>query len=296
MARTFGSIQFELAQFASANKLPAVDFELLRGWINDAYFGVLKSREWTGMQSDYSIPATGIYETGTVTLTNGSAVITGSGTTFTTAMTARKFRVPGQNEWYFFQYVSPTSGSLDRPYERDTVAGASFQIFQSHYSLVAGRARSIVGMRNIRTNNPIDLTTLEELDRMDPSRLAMGEPRYWRPSGDGPIYHVIELWPAPDVAMGVSYTYLNLPSEFDGTNTETELLSWVDPRVVIAGAKRLMQAHFERYTQSAFEKGIASDALQSMVQTEIDTVGPGRLRMASRYTRHRRHRGSRRCD
>ena len=72
------------------------------------------------------------YTTGTVAVTNGSATVTGSGTTFTPAMVGRWLRVPapsGDNEWYkIIGYTSSTVITLFQTYNGTTVSGASYTI------------------------------------------------------------------------------------------------------------------------------------------------------------------------
>jgi hypothetical protein len=295
VSRTFGQIQFELTSFAKSNQLPAVDLELVRGWINEAYGDVLDHRGWKGLEVRAVLQTVSTYRTGTVTVTNGSAAVTGSGTTFTTAMTGRQFRVPGSYESYTFTYVSGTSGTLDRNFEGETAAGIAFEIFQTVYQLPA-RVKHIALMRNPRTNHPMQLMTEENLDQASAARLTIGEPYFYSPATDTtdaatPIYHQVEIYPAPETAVGLNYTYVRLPIEFSGTNTSVEILPWVDSRAVIAGAKALMLAHMKQYQEAGAEGVIASRSIDRMSQVETATVGPSRLRMAPRYTRHRRTRG-----
>lgn len=102
------------------------------------------------------------YTTGTVTATNNSQTITGSGTTWTEAMVGRWFIVddptaPGQGYWYRISaFTSTTSLTLETSYEATTVAGATYRIGQTpeipeegHIVLVDGvTADYYAGMRS----------------------------------------------------------------------------------------------------------------------------------------------------
>jgi hypothetical protein len=297
VGRTFGEIQFELTHFCRTANLPSVDLELLKGWINESYDKVLKLREWKGLETDATLQTVSTYRTGTVDVTNGSNAVTGTGTTFTSQMTGRKFRVLGRDEYYTFTYVSATSGTLDRNYEGDTVDDGTFEIFQNVYQLGA-RTRHIALMRNPRVNAPMERMTTEQMDAASASRFPIGEPAFYRPASDTddsstPIYHQVEIFPAPETAIGLFYTYIRLPIEFDGTNTDDEILPLVNPHALLAGAKALLLAHFGRYDAAAAEKAIQRGSTEAMHQAESDAVGPGRIRMADRFTRHRRARWSR---
>lgn len=76
------------------------------------------------------------YSTGTVSATNGSATITGSGTTFIEDMVGRWIRLTsaattptGDEQWYELgTYTSATSIALINTYQGSTVTGASYVI------------------------------------------------------------------------------------------------------------------------------------------------------------------------
>jgi len=74
------------------------------------------------------------YSTGTVTVTNGSATVTGSGTTFTPAMVGRWFcvtdtTVAGQGLWFRISaYTSATSITLYQKWTSATASGVAYNI------------------------------------------------------------------------------------------------------------------------------------------------------------------------
>lgn len=69
------------------------------------------------------------YTTGTVTLTNGSKTVTGSGTTFTAAMVGRWIKSDTEGVWYkIAAFVSTTEVTLKRKYVGTTTAGLAYTI------------------------------------------------------------------------------------------------------------------------------------------------------------------------
>jgi hypothetical protein len=77
------------------------------------------------------------YATGTVSVTNASATVTGSGTSWTTNMAGRWINVPlstsnsttGDDEWYEIASVeSATSLTLNNQYQGGTASGATYTI------------------------------------------------------------------------------------------------------------------------------------------------------------------------
>jgi hypothetical protein len=72
------------------------------------------------------------YTTGTVTATQNSATLTGSGTTWTAAMVGRWFKVDNDGYWYRISaFGSTTSLTIESVYEGTTVAGATYVIGES---------------------------------------------------------------------------------------------------------------------------------------------------------------------
>lgn len=73
------------------------------------------------------------YTTGTVTATNGSATITGAGTTFSQSMVGRYLKVNNDGQWYKISaYVSSTAITLENYYDGiATGAGLAFTIGQA---------------------------------------------------------------------------------------------------------------------------------------------------------------------
>lgn len=69
------------------------------------------------------------YTTGTVSLTQGSTTVTGSGTTFTSSMVGREFRVTDGSDGYDYRIAGYTSGTvltLEEPFLGVSGAGKTF--------------------------------------------------------------------------------------------------------------------------------------------------------------------------
>ena len=75
------------------------------------------------------------YTTGTIAVTNGSAVVTGTGTTFTASMVGRYFQITsatGDGLWYkVASFSSATSITLENYYQGTTVSGVTYQIAEA---------------------------------------------------------------------------------------------------------------------------------------------------------------------
>lgn len=82
---------------------------------------------------DLSVAA---YSTGTVSITSGSATVTGSGTTFTANMVGRYLKVTtesGDGLWYrIASFTSTTVVTLENVYEGSTVAAVTYKIAEAY--------------------------------------------------------------------------------------------------------------------------------------------------------------------
>lgn len=77
-------------------------------------------------------PAVSNYVTGTISLTNGSATVTGSGTTFIAGDVGKVLRVVGENTFYRISaYTSATSITLASNYTGTTGSGKSYVIYRA---------------------------------------------------------------------------------------------------------------------------------------------------------------------
>lgn len=118
------------------------------------------------------------YETGTVTATNGSKTITGSGTTFTTAMVGRKIRVDSQQAYYRISaYVSATEVTLEAPYQGTTTSGATYSIYKDEYKLAADVDTYKV-LRQIEDSISLGSIEASAFDIYNPTPFSEGLPRY----------------------------------------------------------------------------------------------------------------------
>ena len=80
----------------------------VKEWINQAQDEIQVFFDWPFLIKEKFLQTVAEHTTGTGTIgvTNGSTAVTGTGTSWTAAMTGRKFRITGDNEWYTFTYVS----------------------------------------------------------------------------------------------------------------------------------------------------------------------------------------------
>src|ERR1035437_10274292 len=138
-----------------------------------------------------------------------------------TEMRGRAFRVAGRSEFYEFTWLTATTGTLDRPYEGTTSATAGYSIFQNVYPLPAD-CRLVNDDAFSDMYGPMVRFTHGELNESDPSRIQTGTPRAWASYMDDsstPPRMQVEIWPIPDVAIGIPFTYVGDAAPLTDTST-----------------------------------------------------------------------------
>lgn len=278
---TFGEIRFRLQK-----TYPGADLALLDGWINDRYAALLDKLSWQRIEKTAVLQTTAEYAAGTVAIAQGATALTGTGTTWTAAMTGRTIRIVAAAAHYEFTYASATTGTLSRPYEGATVTAGSYRINQRIYSLPQD-LRMIASVGDLHRKSMAELNEIAGADRN-----SYGEPVYWAPAMDAatdPPVPRIELFPIPIAVQGYPYHYTGDPAG------STTLLPWLRPAAILAGVQADIcstPAFRDLAAAARFEAQFGERAAE-LVRMEAERIGPQRIRTEPSWGRHRVRRWTR---
>lgn len=203
-----------------------------RGMINDVYTRALpRSQDWAPLVKEGNLTMTAYYNTGTVTITAGSTSLTGSGTTWTSAMTATdgyKIKIAGNDNIYTFTYVGATSGTISPALSGATdLSAVSYQIYRDEYSLASDFSRLLKNgsvyaysggnIRDIIKELPHDIFRDEStVAATDPIiRVMLGRTH----SSTG--YRLLKVNPPPKTAKVYPYEYIQQVTPMTDYNTGT---------------------------------------------------------------------------
>lgn len=124
--------------------------------INQKCRELSKKRRWRHYITLDTITVLAAYSTGTVSMTEGSGTVTGSGTTFTSAMVGRTFRAAnGQGIYTITAYASATSITISPVWPHDSVSDETFQIYDDTYDFPAN-FQSLLEAKDAVTERPLD--------------------------------------------------------------------------------------------------------------------------------------------
>lgn len=209
MADTFESLWKRLLVYAPECPIP-----LAQEWINTAYSRILTKTNWSGLRAEgeFQIPAS--YTTGTVTVTQNTPDVVGSGTTWTSAMIGRQFLAQAVGPLYTVIAVpSATTLTLDRVYGGTTGASLTYEITLVYltapsdflqFQAVMDRANNWRLHTNFRQ---------EQIDTWDSKRSVTGTPTILAtaPFTSSGLVR-FEIWPRATSAKTYSYRYVKKPA------------------------------------------------------------------------------------
>lgn len=156
---TFADLQNEVYAHTGLDSTDATNQANVNRWINYVQQDVCARWPWTFMEGRESVVTIPDYITGTISISTGSPTVTGSGTTFTTAMGNGQYYIQFSTarDWYRISaYNSATSLTIEQNYQQSAnISGGTFVLRKFYYSLSASADR-IIDIRN--WNTPMKLT------------------------------------------------------------------------------------------------------------------------------------------
>lgn len=155
--------------------------------INDAYKEIARAYDWEHLRRSGELETIPNYTTGTVSVTNGSFTVNGSGTVWTSAMEGRYFQSQGGTVWYRISKVqSNTQLTLLSPYLDLTASAQTYSIWKRFYYLYSEVHRILEFGSWIRTGDLVDRPATYTSDVQENISTA-GEPVTFSPYGADPF-------------------------------------------------------------------------------------------------------------
>jgi hypothetical protein len=285
---TWGELRLQLQQSA-----PGISLDLVDEFLNTRYARVLDHKQWSWLEAVAYIETTAPYQssTDTVTVTQGSANVVGTGTSWTSDLNGQKFQVVSDGPFYTFTVIDATHATLDRVYESSSASGVGYRLFRNAYALPAD-FKSVMDEES--ADDGFDLTRMDELG-LGASvgfRDQIGTPAVYAitPSPvslDGGTSWQIEMFPIPAYAKGYPLHYQRAAPAFDGTTTAAAPLPFVTDAVLLAGARADIFAHLGDFNKAKYNEGKFADELSAMVRADALKAPKPVIAMAPRFTRHR---------
>jgi len=199
-------------------------------WIQD---DICSRYDFSWLKDYKYINTTPVYDTGTVTVTQDSTTVTGSGTTFTEAMIGRLFKVDDDDNWYEISaFVGVTEITLASNYTGTSGAGKDYNIYKTDYPL-ATDFKKMVWVKQLIT--PLKMVSIPEVPFTDyfPDMFSRGDdvnPDGYIMTGiDSDGYYTIRPTPVQTTRKQLYYCYVKQLTTINSTGAISKIpTKWHD--------------------------------------------------------------------
>lgn len=202
-----------------------VPIMMAKRWVRDRYRKVCEKQIWSFKVGRSAFGTSDIYSTGTLTLTNGSATVTGSSTVWTAAMVGRQLKVNG----FVFNitaFGSTTSITIDQAWLGPTTALLTYSIVTAYITPSPTDFHAFYSVIDPSNSWKLHLSfTAADLDRIDARRSSAGTP-YIVANNTYNSSQVAryELWPHPTVQKMYTYSYERRIPDLADTDTPPPII------------------------------------------------------------------------
>lgn len=212
MALTFVQLCDELSVCLGTASSSTDDLRTsFKRWINQACRTIAYAYPWDSMRAEQRIATVAPYSTGTATFTLDSTTVTGSGTTWTSAMVGRKIALSAGSPYYrIATRVSNTEITIAEAYAEATATGTTYTLFQDEYDLAA-TTHSVEDAVLIKDNHPTRILGVpqRQMDGLDYVGTASGRPYLFTTCANTTVGTPrVRLYPVPDAVYRISFRYL----------------------------------------------------------------------------------------
>lgn len=220
MATTFKDLFEGVLKRGHLRANDATALPLVKEWINNRYKSVARVRPWGWLLKQGIIDLIAQYTTGTVT-TDGTATVTGSGTSWTSAMVGRRFKTNDFEEVYKISAVGgATSLTLNTTYKGADGSAKAYMILEPQYSLAADFNRLKDPHRSF-TPYKLEPLGIGEMNRRWGFHGITGLPKHYTILPDpGTAKINILLYPASEEARTLYYDYFQVVTELSSDADE----------------------------------------------------------------------------
>ena len=252
--------------------------DVVKQALNDVLEEICQAHNYSWLYGNSSFITTKPYSDGTVAVTEGSKTVTGSSTTFTSAMVGRKFYC-GNATYEIGAFVSTTEITLSTNYAGDTGSGLTYKIYQDEYSL-ASDVEDVLSLRQENYPQRLEKRDIEYMDKYYPQRTSFGYPSMYSPVGyDSTYYMKIAVYPIPNQARNIYYRYKKRVTEMSA-DSDTPIIPlryrWVLFRgAVLSAAESLDMPDIAREYERKYERGLARIIAADRKIDERITKGSG---------------------
>lgn len=265
MATTFLVMQNEVLGFLGVTSGAGVSSlrTRVKRFLNRAGEDMWNRFPWKERKNTRFFQTLAPYTTGTLTTTQGSTSVTGSGTVWASTHTGMKIAAAFDAPWYVFTRTGATTGTLDREWVEDSLSGSAYVLYQDRYPLNT-LAEAILGREMVMHRQgygPLGRIGRVDGEEVYPFPSGAGTPSWWTLQDVSGGAMRVRLGHAyPDAVYSVRYGCLDKYTEMSSDSDECVIPERFR-KVLIHGALReayLLFDDVEKATNAAllFDEGV----------------------------------------
>lgn len=220
---------------------------------NWAVHRIHKYRKWSYYETKTQIALVDAYETGTVSVSDGTALVTGSGTTFTSDMVGRQIRISPSSgssptgPFDIDSFTSTVAISLDANWVGDNESSLTYSIYQDTFSLPSD-CNEILAVYDYAIRRELAAEPQRERGRYQAWRDSLSN--FWTRTystygRDSSGNHKIQFNPSPNAKSRIGILYYRHPTPASTVNSTIDVDSQLDEvvkQLVLARVRQQMNA------------------------------------------------------
>lgn len=183
-------------------EFPGFPRPILRRCIAEAYQELSRRWQWSAFVRTLGFSTLAPYNTGTVSLTKGSAVVTGTGTAWTTDMTGGVLLINSYAPYTIKSVESGTALTLAMNWVGNSLPSVSYVIRKDLYPVSTDQSVIVTEVLGVN----VDGTALREISgaQLTKASVYSSRPYFWCNAGTlTPYTRYIQLYPIPDAEYPV---------------------------------------------------------------------------------------------
>lgn len=171
-----------------------VTSDLAAALVNDAYINTLRSQQWLANTGHFTLASVTPVTSGTVSLTQGSTAVIGSGTNWDPSMVGLYLGIGQSIPSRVIGFISSTQLSLGDPWSDPSISSSPYELRQIRFTLPSD-ARRLISLKGPIW--PIYRRSISLIDAYDPARKVHGVPLVFCEVEIRNNLIEVEWWPIP---------------------------------------------------------------------------------------------------
>ena len=259
---------------------PDLPVDQAKRFINRAQRDIYDAWNWSFLAGEGALNIPDSVSDGTISVTQGSQVVTGDATAAAAwnalglfiPITQRALKIGTDQPYQILAYDSTDTVYLDRPYTGDTDTGVTYILYRPYYAAPTDFQRWVSVVDTVDSWNLIPGRKRQWLDIIDPQRNTIGGPAQFISffmlqraqtipafgANTDPVrtesQNLFELWPAPTAAMSLTTYYKKRGADLVNDTDESVFEDGLLTARALYYATRFVQTNAARYAKTTGAK------------------------------------------